>query len=218
MLSFFNIKIEKWKFNKEYEVYVSNFGNFKDKNKRNIPINISNGGYCWIKTNFGLRPAHRLVMKTFKPIADDENLTVDHLNHNKRDNSIYNLEWISQEGNWLRATADYIPENLLKKIILNEKVENDSLKKEKETENNQSKVSPMVIIDIKSKENNYGYKLKRIKVNNKEMSFVDAIELLFSSFGDDVTTRKHIADVVYSKLKCKKAKNHQWHGFTFAKI
>ena len=28
-----NINIERWKYNKDYEIYVSTLGNFKDKNK-----------------------------------------------------------------------------------------------------------------------------------------------------------------------------------------
>ena len=32
----------------------------------------------------------------------------DHLNHNKRDNSLTNLEWVTKEENWRRAESDYI--------------------------------------------------------------------------------------------------------------
>lgn len=90
----FNLRVEKWKWNKEYRVYVSTLGNFKDEHKRNLPIKVSvKNGYCYIKTAVGFRIVQRIVMLTWKPIPDAENLTVDHLNHNKRDNSIYNLEW-----------------------------------------------------------------------------------------------------------------------------
>ena len=34
-------------------------------------------------------------------------MTVDHLNHNKRDNSLKNLEWVTKEENWKRAKEDY---------------------------------------------------------------------------------------------------------------
>jgi hypothetical protein len=39
---------------------------------------------------------------------DAENLTVDHLDHNKRNNSLDNLEWVSEEENLRRAKADLI--------------------------------------------------------------------------------------------------------------
>lgn len=109
ILPSFIFKIEKWKWNKEYKVYVSNFGNFKDNYKNNIPVKINSSGYCTIKTAYGTKLAHRLVMLTWKPIPNAESLTVDHLNHNKRDNSLLNLEWVSKEENQTRAADDYLP-------------------------------------------------------------------------------------------------------------
>lgn len=103
------LKVEKWKWNKEYRIYVSNFGNFKDEYKNNMPVKISSvGGYVVIKTNYGYAYAHRLVMLTWKPIPNAENLTVDHLDHNKRKNTLDNLEWVTQEENILRAKRDLI--------------------------------------------------------------------------------------------------------------
>lgn len=106
----FHFHIERWKFNKDYGVYVSTLGNFKDRHKRRLPINITNKGYCTVKTEApGKWPkAHRLVMLTWKPIPNAENLTVDHLNHNKRDNSVANLEWVTWKENQRRAENDYI--------------------------------------------------------------------------------------------------------------
>lgn len=102
-----SLRIERWKFNKEYGVYVSTLGNFKDRYKRNLPIRINKGGYCSIKTEVAnYTPAHRLVMFTWKPIPDAENLTVDHLDHNKRNNSLTNLEWVTEAENLRRAAED----------------------------------------------------------------------------------------------------------------
>lgn len=111
MLPTISLRIERWKFNKDYGIYVSTLGNFKDRYKRRLPIKITQGGYCMVKTEASSQPwklAHRVVMLTWKPIPDAENLTVDHLNHNKRDNSIANLEWVTQEENSRRAKEDYI--------------------------------------------------------------------------------------------------------------
>ena len=101
-------KVEKWKFNKDFGVYVSTLGNFKDRHKRNLPIKINQQGYCTIQTERGNVFAHRLVLFTWKPIPNAEQLTVDHLNHNKRDNSLTNLEWVTKEENYRRAVNDYI--------------------------------------------------------------------------------------------------------------
>ena len=56
-------------------------------------------------------------MLTFRPIPNAEDLTVDHLNHNKRDNSLDNLEWVTKEENWDRANADLIRDQITKDIL-----------------------------------------------------------------------------------------------------
>ena len=103
-----NLKIERWKWNKEYRVYVSTLGHVKDEYKQNLALKIAPEGYCKVTTRYGLKSVHRLVMLTFKPIPNAESLTVDHLNHNKRDNSLNNLEWVTKEENLKRANKDYI--------------------------------------------------------------------------------------------------------------
>jgi hypothetical protein len=50
-------------------------------------------------------------MLTWRPTDDAENLTVDHLDHNKRNNSVDNLEWVTQEENLRRASVDLLPDN-----------------------------------------------------------------------------------------------------------
>lgn len=110
-----NLKIEKWKWNKEYRVYVSTLGRFKDEHKRNLPIRMTNTGYCQIMTSCGYKLAHRLVMLTFSPIPNAEELTVDHLNHNKRCNEWKNLEWVTYEENQRRAVEDLLTNGTSKK-------------------------------------------------------------------------------------------------------
>lgn len=111
MLPTISLRIERWKFNKDYGIYVSTLGNFKDRHKRRLPIKINQQGYCMVKTEAPYKCwkfAHRMVMLTWKPIPDAENLTVDHLNHNKRDNSVGNLEWVTKKENLARASRDKI--------------------------------------------------------------------------------------------------------------
>lgn len=104
----FYFKVEKWKWNSDYRVYVSNKGHFKNEFKQELPVKINKSGYCKIETNCGYKFAHRLVMLTWKPIPDAENLTVDHLDHNKRNNAVSNLEWVTETENLKRAAADFI--------------------------------------------------------------------------------------------------------------
>lgn len=104
----FHFRVERWKFNKECQVYVSTLGNFKKKNKENLPIKMGSGGYIMIFANGAYRLAHRVVMETWVPIPRPEELTVDHKNHNKRDNSLKNLEWVTHAENQQRAKDDLV--------------------------------------------------------------------------------------------------------------
>ena len=73
------LNIERWKWNDDFRVYVSNMGHFKNEYKKPLSVFIDKKGYCKIKTVCGLKSAHRLVMLTWCPIPNAEDLTVDHL-------------------------------------------------------------------------------------------------------------------------------------------
>ena len=51
-----SLRIERWKFNIDYGIYVSTLGNFKDRYKRPLPIKIEANGYCKIKTEVPYSP------------------------------------------------------------------------------------------------------------------------------------------------------------------
>lgn len=109
----FNIhfSIERWKWNADFGIYVSNKGRFRSRDKRDLPIKIGNGGYCMVYCGGNTHKylsAHRVVMLTWRPTANAENLTVDHLDHNKRNNALDNLEWVTREENERRAKADLL--------------------------------------------------------------------------------------------------------------
>ena len=111
MLPILHISFERWRFNRDYGVWVSTHGRFRNRDKANLPIRINQKGYCCVKvdcTTCTTMLAHRLVMLTGRPTDEAENLTVDHKNHNKRDNSLKNLEWVTYEENIKRAEMDFI--------------------------------------------------------------------------------------------------------------
>lgn len=111
MLAKLHIKLERWKYNKTFEVYVSNMGHVKNKSKALLAPKISRDGYVHIHVD-GSKPGfitlHRLVMLTWCPTPEAENLTVDHLDHNKRNNAVDNLEWVTKEENLRRAEEDLL--------------------------------------------------------------------------------------------------------------
>ncbi len=101
--------VERWKWNEKYNVWVSTEGRVKDKFKKDCKLfTSSRNRYLSVKTEEGVISIHRLVMKTWKPLNDYENMTVDHLNHNCKDNRLINLKWVSEEENLRRAQEDLL--------------------------------------------------------------------------------------------------------------
>jgi hypothetical protein len=111
MFPTFHFNIERWKYNPTFELYVSTKGRIRNKSKADIAPKVTHGGYLSVYVHGSLNKymlLHRVVMLTWRPTPEAEELTVDHKNHNKRDNSLDNLEWVSREENLRRASADLI--------------------------------------------------------------------------------------------------------------
>ena len=58
---------------------------------------LSNDGKCNTKT------VHRLILKTFEPHVNMNNLDVNHIDGNKLNNHLTNLEWLTRRDNILHA-------------------------------------------------------------------------------------------------------------------
>jgi hypothetical protein len=101
-----HISLERWKFYKPLRIYVSTHGRIKNIDGDFIVPKIDPKGYVKIVIDDKHYLVHRLVLLTWYPISNPERMTVDHLNHNKRDNSVKNLEWVTPEENLRRAVAD----------------------------------------------------------------------------------------------------------------
>lgn len=125
------LNIERWKYNPTFELYVSNMGHIKNKSKADIAPKIMQNGYVVVYVHGSLNRymlLHRVVMLTWKPTPEAEELTVDHLDHNKRNNALSNLEWVTEEENLKRAKEDLISNKYLK---YNEVFQNNSNKSQK---------------------------------------------------------------------------------------
>ena len=111
MLPKFHFAIERWKYNPTFELYVSNMGHIRNKSKADIAPRVAPSGYLTVRVGGSINAhmlLHRVVMLTWKPTPEAEKLTVDHLDHNKRNNSLSNLEWVLEEENRRRAAEDSV--------------------------------------------------------------------------------------------------------------
>lgn len=102
--------IEEWKDIEGYEglYQVSNLGNVKSLPRKGTkggllkPV-IKWGGYYGVALSKDGRTKwfriHRLVLQTFKPISNPENFEGDHINRNRLDNRLENLQWLTHTEN-----------------------------------------------------------------------------------------------------------------------
>ena len=92
---------EEWKtlfFDNGYE--VSNLGRLRNKRTKVIAKGtIKKNGYVDVSVNNQNYRLHRLVLQTWCPNEDYEELTVDHINGNRSDNRLENLIWATREEN-----------------------------------------------------------------------------------------------------------------------
>lgn len=115
----FFINCERWKWNNDLRIYVSTFGHVKDEHKKNIALKINDKGYFVVPINGKLISVHRLVLLTWRPLPNDgEPMTVDHLDSNRRNNHLDNLEWVSQDENLRRANEKLYKEKKKKQESL----------------------------------------------------------------------------------------------------
>ena len=104
----FFVNCERWKWNDDLRIYVSTHGHVKDEHKKNLAAKINGNGYFCVRLNGRFYTIHRLVLMTWRPLPNDgAPMTVDHLDSNRRNNHLENLEWVSREENLRRANEMY---------------------------------------------------------------------------------------------------------------
>jgi hypothetical protein len=91
--------------------YVSNFGNVKNKNGQLKSQNCGANGYLFVglyEKGKGKRThlVHRMVLITFNFIEDYKHMEVDHLDGNRQNNNLNNLQWVEYKTNYLRMNEN----------------------------------------------------------------------------------------------------------------
>ena len=76
-------------------------------------------GYMYVRVQGRVFSVHRLICQVFKPIENSDKYAVDHIDGNKRNNHVDNLEWVTDAENSKRARAAGLitPNNKCRKIL-----------------------------------------------------------------------------------------------------
>jgi hypothetical protein len=85
---------------------VSNLGRFRHKKTKTLLNGTNKKGYMYYSFDDKNYSGHRVVIQSFSPREDFEDMTVDHKNGIRTDNRLENLEWVAGEENVRRMLAN----------------------------------------------------------------------------------------------------------------
>lgn len=102
--------MEKWKQIKKLHYSISNLGNVRnDKTNHILKPQKNIYGYNVILLYDNGKPLHcqihRLVLEAFNPVENIENLQVNHIDCNRSNNNLNNLEWTTPSENCLKKAS-----------------------------------------------------------------------------------------------------------------
>ena len=97
--------ITKCKYNLKFNYYITDDGKvWSERTQKFLSFQYDKNGYVKVQMrstdNKSHRySVHRLVLENFKPVENMENLQVNHIDGDKKNNNLTNLEWTTSEKN-----------------------------------------------------------------------------------------------------------------------
>ena len=104
---------------RDTQYYISEDGRvYNSKTKKYLSGSLDKDGYRRFRLN-GLNVSfHRILMEVFNPVENMSELEVNHINGNKDDNTLANLEWSTRKENMehLIKILDYLKSAQIKAL------------------------------------------------------------------------------------------------------
>jgi hypothetical protein len=151
-----NLNGEIWKIIEEYPDYmVSNLGRVKriipDKYNRKLKVlkQWNHEGYLAVELSGESQSVHRLVLMAFKPVFNMNELQCNHIDGNKKNNLLENLEWCNNSENQKHAFKIGLENNKGENHPMFEKYHSEE-SKIKMSKNNPNRLSNKKITDIET--------------------------------------------------------------------
>ena len=92
----------EWYENPKYpKIEISKLGLIRNKRTKRIYRSKNTQGYCVYNDKGRSTLVQRIIMETFNPVENMENLYVDHINGIRDDNRLENLRWATQRDNMI---------------------------------------------------------------------------------------------------------------------
>ena len=97
--------ITKCKHNLKFNYYITDDGKvWSERTQKYLSFQYDKNGYVKVQMRSTDNKSHRysihrLVLENFKPVENMENLQVNHIDGNKKNNNLTNLEWTTSEEN-----------------------------------------------------------------------------------------------------------------------